>query len=177
MYAKLSRRPPSAFAARADLALFSVNTAMLVLHMLAGLTTMGLPPQPCGAPGKPSNASCPGASFCNPTNPQPNALSRCGTDERSAWQNCGAAPCATDKDCRPFGPNATCYDDVNCGAGTCDPLRQLEEQCNWFWPCDVGMACMCIDCAPVGPPPPSQCCKIGTMVGAQICRGVSNARG
>ena len=134
--------------------------------------TDGVAPRSCGHPGATrANSTCPRGQYCNPTNPQPNAFARCGTSEQTAWQNCGDvhARCRTDADCPE-----TCYDDVNCGVGVCAPLMGDGDECNWYRPCDVGMACMCADCPGVGPPPPSRCCVLGSRPGGELCQGFPN---
>ena len=82
---------------------------------------------PCGKEGPTSaNSTCPAGHYCNPDAPQPNLFSRCGTDEKTAWENCASTKqrCSTSADCH--GANETCYDDVNCGAGVCSPLMKYR---------------------------------------------------
>ena len=157
----------------AALCLLPQPAAVAAASAIAWAAVPEVASQPCGHNA--SSAPCAAEQYCDPTNPKPNFFSRCGTSEATAWGNCTTpgAVCSQDSDCKV--PGTTCYDDVNCGAGTCAPLNSLGDTCNWYRPCGAGLSCMCIDCAPVGPPPSSHCCKTGTIVGAQVCRGVPNA--
>ena len=103
--------------------LLTLSPSALALELARPLRAL-----PCGKAGPSgANGTCPAGQYCDPTNPIANTFSRCGTDEKTAWENCAstAKHCSADSDCN--GANETCYDDVNCGVGVCSPLMKKGE--------------------------------------------------